>query len=232
MHIRTIRLKAAFISLAIALSGAASAQTLTTPQLGGNENDGVMFDVHTGASALTLTALGANIFGTASYSIFYRAGTINDTITSPPGGNVSDPSAWTSLGNFTDVVGIGTLSAQPGGLVAFDIADVALAANSTYGLYITQTVNNFGLGSGVRFTNSVLGSTVASDGNLTILNSRGASYAFNGISRNGRSFNGSLSYTLGGAVPEPATWAMMLVGFAVIGATMRRRTPRLARAVA
>jgi hypothetical protein len=28
----------------------------------------------------------------------------------------------------------------------------------------------------------------------------------------------------GGAVPEPATWAMMLLGFAGIGASMRRRT--------
>ncbi|MDR6126400.1 hypothetical protein QE361_002754 [Sphingomonas sp. SORGH_AS802] len=25
------------------------------------------------------------------------------------------------------------------------------------------------------------------------------------------------------AVPEPATWAMMLVGFAMIGSTLRRR---------
>lgn len=30
------------------------------------------------------------------------------------------------------------------------------------------------------------------------------------------------------AVPEPATWAMMLVGFGAIGATMRRRTRRVA----
>jgi hypothetical protein len=26
-----------------------------------------------------------------------------------------------------------------------------------------------------------------------------------------------------GAVPEPATWAMMLVGFGVVGGAMRRR---------
>lgn len=30
-----------------------------------------------------------------------------------------------------------------------------------------------------------------------------------------------------GAVPEPATWAMMLLGFAAIGLAMRRRTPGL-----
>jgi PEP-CTERM motif len=27
-----------------------------------------------------------------------------------------------------------------------------------------------------------------------------------------------------GAVPEPATWAMMLFGFGLVGSTMRRRT--------
>jgi len=32
-----------------------------------------------------------------------------------------------------------------------------------------------------------------------------------------------------GAVPEPATWAMMLLGFAGIGVTMRRRNPGLAQ---
>uniref|UniRef100_UPI003982F4AA PEPxxWA-CTERM sorting domain-containing protein n=1 Tax=Phenylobacterium sp. TaxID=1871053 RepID=UPI003982F4AA len=34
--------------------------------------------------------------------------------------------------------------------------------------------------------------------------------------------------TGGGGVPEPATWAVMLVGFAGIGAALRRRRPRAA----
>ena len=38
------------------------------------------------------------------------------------------------------------------------------------------------------------------------------------------SSNAQLYATGGGAVPEPATWAMMLLGFAGIGASMRRRT--------
>ena len=32
-----------------------------------------------------------------------------------------------------------------------------------------------------------------------------------------------------GAVPEPATWAMLIGGFGAIGATMRRRGPRALR---
>lgn len=30
---------------------------------------------------------------------------------------------------------------------------------------------------------------------------------------------------IGGAVPEPATWAMMILGFGIVGASMRRRSP-------
>ncbi len=223
MRILNNKLGPCLVSLAIACASPALATTLVTPQLGGNENDGVMFDIQTGANALTLTSIGANIFGTASYNIYYKSGTINDSITNPGGGNVSNPAVWTLLGSFSNVVGVGAVSADPGGIVDFDIADVSLAANSIYGLYITQTVNNFGLGSGVRFTNSAAGSTVASDSNLSIKNSRGAAYAFTGISNNGRSFNGSLSYAVNAAVPEPATWGFMIVGFGLAGTALRRR---------
>jgi len=223
MHILNPNLKLFFVSIAFACASPALATTLVTPQAGGNENDGVMFDIQTGGSALTLTSIGANIIGTANYQIYYKTGTINDSITTSLSGNVSNPAAWSLLGNFSNVVGFGAVSADPGGIVEFDIADVALGANSIYGLYITQTVNNFGLGSGVRFTNSMLGSQVAFDSNLSIQNSRGASYAFNGVSRNGRSFNGSLTYAVNSAVPEPATWSMMILGFALAGAALRRR---------
>lgn len=37
------------------------------------------------------------------------------------------------------------------------------------------------------------------------------------------SYSGVLSFRGAGAVPEPATWAMMIFGFGAIGATMRRR---------
>lgn len=224
MHLPNRKLTSVVIGLMLSCASAASAATLTTPLAGGNENDGVMFDITTGANALTLTSIGANIFGTASYQIYYTTGPINATITDPGVGSVTaNPAAWTLLGTFNNVTGIGTLSSQPGGIVDFDITDLSLAANSTYGLYITQTVTNAGQGSGMRFTNAPIGSTVVSDSYLTISNSRGAAYAFNSISRNGRNFNGSLTYTIGAAVPEPATWGMMIMGFGMIGGAMRRR---------
>lgn len=36
--------------------------------------------------------------------------------------------------------------------------------------------------------------------------------------------NGTFGSTVSAAVPEPATWAMMLLGFAAVGFAMRRRT--------
>ncbi len=35
-----------------------------------------------------------------------------------------------------------------------------------------------------------------------------------------------MSFSVGGAVPEPATWAAMVIGFAVAGSALRRKRPR------
>lgn len=43
-----------------------------------------------------------------------------------------------------------------------------------------------------------------------------------------RSDNGGLDNLVFAAVPEPATWAMMIAGFGLIGGAMRRRTSRAA----
>ncbi|MFD1789864.1 FxDxF family PEP-CTERM protein [Sphingomonas floccifaciens] len=44
-----------------------------------------------------------------------------------------------------------------------------------------------------------------------------------GTSGGDAAFAGTLSFASTSAVPEPATWAMMLIGFGAVGATMRRR---------
>jgi uncharacterized repeat protein (TIGR03803 family) len=48
--------------------------------------------------------------------------------------------------------------------------------------------------------------------------------AFGGLNRAGIIFSVDIG---GAAVPEPATWAMMLFGFGFVGAALRRRQPRL-----
>ena len=49
----------------------------------------------------------------------------------------------------------------------------------------------------------------------------------NGLGKGWSSFL-ALGGVLGGGVPEPATWAMMLVGFGAIGATLRGSRRRAA----
>jgi hypothetical protein len=44
-----------------------------------------------------------------------------------------------------------------------------------------------------------------------------------GLSRGQGSYGGNLTFTPRGAVPEPATWAMMILGFAGIGWQLRRK---------
>ena len=45
----------------------------------------------------------------------------------------------------------------------------------------------------------------------------------NGRSGGNGSYSGTLSFAMGG-VPEPASWAMMIIGFGGIGALMRRKS--------
>jgi hypothetical protein len=52
-----------------------------------------------------------------------------------------------------------------------------------------------------------------------VLNSLSIEY----VSRGTGSYGGNLTFTPSGAVPEPMTWMMMILGFAAVGFAMRRR---------
>ncbi|UZK67736.1 PEPxxWA-CTERM sorting domain-containing protein [Sphingomonas sp. M1-B02] len=93
------------------------------------------------------------------------------------------------------------------------------------GAYSTFTVN-FGPGSSADFRTALFNGT----NTLTAMFSDNttAQVTFNGSpTSNADSFG--FSSTSVAAVPEPATWAMMLLGFGVIGGFMRRRSPTAAR---
>lgn len=63
------------------------------------------------------------------------------------------------------------------------------------------------------------------------------SFAFSGIQprfdiAEGYSFDANLAGTFAAAIPEPATWAMLIAGFGMVGITMRRRNRGIARTMA
>ena len=59
--------------------------------------------------------------------------------------------------------------------------------------------------------------------NVSIFSGQLNNITVEGLSRGLGSYGGNLTFTPGSAVPEPETWAMMLVGFAGVGVAMRRR---------
>lgn len=44
----------------------------------------------------------------------------------------------------------------------------------------------------------------------------------------GTTFQGQINFSLANGVPEPATWGLMLLGFGLMGSSMRRRRARIA----
>ena len=67
------------------------------------------------------------------------------------------------------------------------------------------------------------GSWAAGTQNLLITDSQGEFSDFVGVANDGANGGATITFQSGGAVPEPATWAMMLLGFGGIGFAMRRR---------
>jgi hypothetical protein len=82
---------------------------------------------------------------------------------------------------------------------------------------------------GVNFTNSnLIGFDISGRTGMAYLNIDSALYSVNLGSGRASFINtiGSgplIGLTATGVVPEPSTWAMMLAGFAMVGATLRYR---------
>jgi hypothetical protein len=78
------------------------------------------------------------------------------------------------------------------------------------------------------FTFSAIGNNnVLTASNILLNAGKTYTFPFTGSGNNEAAVTGNISPT---PVPEPATWAMMLVGFAGIGmAVRRRRQPALAQ---
>ena len=185
-------------------SVSATAATLSTGLTENNGQRGVMFNIETGSSALVLESLATDFFvgTTAAYEIYYTIGDFTAVQNSPE--------EWTLLDSISDFTGTA-------GLQSWDFVDLLLPANETIGLYVTNT-----FGGGIRYANgTAVGSTLASDDNLTIFGGVGRSYAF-GSTFSPRNFVGSLDYSVA-AVPLPAGLPLLLAGLGGLGLVQRRR---------
>ncbi len=185
-------------------TASATAATLSTGLTQNNGQRGVMFNIATGSNALVLESLETDFYAntTADYEIYYTIGDFTAV--------QNTPSAWTLLDSLSGFTGTT-------GLQSWDFVDLLLPANETIGLYVTNTS-----GGGIQYADgTAVGSTLATDGDLTIFGGVGRSYAF-GLTFTPRNFVGSLDYSIA-AVPLPAGLPLLLAGLGGLGLVQRRR---------
>lgn len=168
------------------------------------------------AAAIPGTANAAQVVSTTLEAATLNQGANNSFTIGLSDGNLAGPSFSEALTFTTDVAGllsvlVSTVTGADGDVNDTDFSNVFLSGTGINGqVSILQTMgdpnesralNNFAVGAGT-FTLSIAGTPGSQNGSL------GGTVSFRSVAA---------------AVPEPGTWAMMLVGFGAIGFSMRRR---------
>ena len=127
------------------------------------------------------------------------------------------------IGNLGGVGDGGGFNPGTGSTVTWTLYDLATTIDSDQTYSDVSIFNDLGTG-------TVYGSvTVGSATSLVTVALNAA-----GIQALNRAVDGGFAFNVGGAlsfdaaVPEPASWAMMIAGFGLVGAAMRRRSAALA----
>ncbi len=139
--------------------------------------------------------------------VFDRAVNISSAVLTPfsVSGNALDNDAWVSFGTLNGAYNGVTPTALPLGSTIWSTLNTNPNAKNVTG--------NLGAGYSTSLNTSGYG-------NVWVIGASRAGY--NVIDNKVDGFKiGSLNVTA--AVPEPATWAMMILGFGMVGAAMRRR---------
>ncbi len=163
----------------------------------------------------------------ASWPGAAEAATVVETVPSP----ISLTGNGSVTFNFADVVNANQfVSASGGSVFAGEGGDFAVAVNYVGGSSFTLFTGPIPRSAPFDLTSlAATAFPVGTINGLTFTTSPGASFGFgeNLNIRTGTTFTFS---TLAAAVPEPASWAMMLMGFGAMGYAMRRRRYRITAA--
>ena len=195
--------------------------------------------------SLVLSVLGATALASgsiASAAVTVNAGTVVNLNDPNPSTSVATAGGNTTINfGFNPIVNAeGTNSFSSSFTISDPLAGIYSISGdtSTPGVIFSNTSNLTCIASVMGCTvgtvyNLIIGTTPSgfSAFGLPLTNLAAGDYrlTINGISPNSGSFTGNVRITTG-AVPEPGTWAMMLLGFGAVGFAMRRkRRPVLAQ---
>lgn len=129
---------------------------------------------------------------------------------------------WSDTGLLLGQGTVGTGAVDASGFRWVSVGPIALSAGQNYFIGGTDVT-----GDGDAYLTSV--SNLVTAPQITFLGSAasgGPGFTFPDLINNtttGGRFGPNFDFAAGGAVPEPATWAMMIAGFGGVGFSLRRR---------
>jgi len=178
--------------------------------------------------ALATTSAGAQVIDFdsittgATVDSYYDGGTDSFSETGPSWGVSFTPGDWHTATNFGET-SQPNLAYSDSGTGGFDSTGGFSHISFTYGGFEDTVITLY---SGLGGTGSVLAQVLAGANNPNAfssfsINFSGTAHSF--VIASGQGAFGIDDINLNGAVPEPASWALMLGGFGLAGAAMRRR---------
>lgn len=158
-------------------------------------------------AATLATALLAGTAAQAAHTITFAPPAANGSFSGTFGNTAISAGAFSDTFNFTMPTGVaaGTISSNFSTDQLNNIDFTAVTLNGTA----------FSVGSTGQTEFRSLNSLPVTSGTQTLVVS--------GSSGGNASYSGTLAFTPTVAVPEPATWAMMITGFGGVGALLRRK---------
>jgi hypothetical protein len=171
--------------------------------------------------AATLAAATMFVAAPAAYAATFPVGGPNFTATPGPDGTFAGAFFNTGIaaGTFSDTF---TFTLPTNGVGSGTVTTSASTRFSANDLDFTSVFVN-GIAADITRTSGGL-FEVAFTNNIPIIANQLNSIVVNGVSRGGGAYGGQATFIP--AVPEPASWALMIGGFGLVGGAMRRRSLR------